>query len=62
MGRDVHTVREDTPLTQVARRFARDDAEVAIVVRDRRAVGALRPQDVLAWMSSSRRGPARRRA
>lgn len=61
MEREPTTVAEDTPLERVARRFLRDDAEVAIVVRGGRAVGALRPRDVLAALSR-RRSPPRRRA
>ena len=55
MGREFPTVTEDTPLETVARRFAGGETELAAVVRRGRAVGALRPHDVLAWVAANRK-------
>ena len=55
MTRDLVVVGDDAPLTEAAERLANNcGADLVVVVRDGRTVGALRAAEVLSWVASER--------
>ena len=55
MTRDLIVVRDDAPLTEAAERLTDNrGADLVVVVRGDRTVGALRAAEVLSWVASER--------